>query len=129
MRRATIAFLTIFILAGHAAWSQEGKKEVPPDEIKDPADKKKSGKKGPAKDGDDKDADSGPKESPRLQKLKTLSYDRRPSAILRAWSTPPVEPAAQTEPDKSPDKSADKAKGKDKDKKNDPLVAELAALQ
>ncbi|MBS0266393.1 MAG: hypothetical protein JSS02_30965, partial [Planctomycetes bacterium] len=27
--------------------------------------------------------------SPRLQRLKTLIYDRRPTAILKAWSTPP----------------------------------------
>lgn len=28
----------------------------------------------------------GPKESPRLVKLKALTYDRRPSAVLRAWA-------------------------------------------
>jgi hypothetical protein len=29
-----------------------------------------------------------PAETPRLKRLKTLTYDRRPSAILRAWSVP-----------------------------------------
>lgn len=28
----------------------------------------------------------GPKESPRLVKLKSLTYDRRPSAVLKAWA-------------------------------------------
>jgi hypothetical protein len=31
-------------------------------------------------------------DSPRLTKLKTLTYDRRPSAILRAWSEPAEKP-------------------------------------
>jgi len=32
------------------------------------------------------------KSTPRLEKLKKLEYDRRPSAILAAWSTPPKAP-------------------------------------
>jgi hypothetical protein len=31
-------------------------------------------------------------ESPRLTRLKTLTYDRRPSAILKAWSEPAEKP-------------------------------------
>ena len=37
-------------------------------------------------------ATSEPAESPRLTRLKTLPYDRRPSAILRAWSEPADKP-------------------------------------
>ena len=33
-----------------------------------------------------KDEKPGPKESQRMTKLKQLTYDRRPSAILKAWS-------------------------------------------
>ena len=54
-----------------------------------------------------------PKESPRLQKLKHLTFDRRPSAILRAWAPqPPVVKSDAT-----------------KDKKDDPLATELSAFQ
>src|SRR5260221_17629 len=40
------------------------------------------------------EATSG-KSTPRLEKLKKLEYDRRPSAILAAWSTPPKPPEAE----------------------------------
>ncbi|MFT5289853.1 MAG: hypothetical protein ACI82F_001924, partial [Planctomycetota bacterium] len=35
---------------------------------------------------------AGAAADPRLQQLMSLIYDRRPSVILKAWSTPPVEP-------------------------------------
>src|SRR5437763_4575704 len=44
------------------------------------------------------------KESPRLQRLKQLTFDRRPSSILKAWAGPPGPekagsgPAAPTDP-------------------------------
>ncbi len=56
-----------------------------------------------------------PKESPRLQKLKQLTYDRRPSSILKAWAPQPPSPEPK-----------DDAKG---DKKPDPLAEELSAFQ
>ena len=45
-----------------------------------------------------------PKESPRMQKLKQLSFDRRPSAILKAWGAraPPEEPKEKTPSDRKP---------------------------
>jgi hypothetical protein len=55
---------------------------------------------------------TGPaKDTPRLQKLRQLTYDRRPSAILKAWAPQPLP------------------KKTDKDKKPDPLDEELAVLQ
>lgn len=41
------------------------------------------------------------KPTPRSEKLKKLEYDRRPSAILAAWSTPPKPPEADKEEVKS----------------------------
>jgi len=37
-------------------------------------------------------------DSPRLARLKTLTYDRRASAILKAWSEPEDAPAAESNP-------------------------------
>jgi hypothetical protein len=51
------------------------------------------------------------KESPRLQKLKQLTYDRRPSSILRAWAP---KPPPQPKPDAP---------------KPDPVDKEMEALQ
>ncbi len=43
---------------------------------------------------------AGPKASPRQQRLQKLAYDRRPSAILKAWSglTKPKEPEPEAVP-------------------------------
>src|SRR5437016_5745642 len=35
-----------------------------------------------------------PQENQRLNRLKAMSYDRRPSAILKAWSTPNKDASA-----------------------------------
>lgn len=45
-------------------------------------------------------APAGPAESPRLTRLKTLSFDRRPSAVLKAWAPQPKEtkPAVKKDP-------------------------------
>jgi hypothetical protein len=41
---------------------------------------------------------AAPKENPRLQKLRQQQFDRRPSAILKAWAPPPPdEPQAQAD--------------------------------
>jgi len=37
--------------------------------------------------------------TPRQEKLKALEYDRRPSAILAAWSTPPKPPEPEPPPE------------------------------
>jgi hypothetical protein len=63
----------------------------------------------------------GPKESPRMQKLKQLSFDRRPSAILKAWAPAPPEEPKEKKKEKTPSKAA-KAKP-------DPLDAEMKALE
>jgi hypothetical protein len=46
------------------------------------------------------DAKPAEKPTPRSEKLKKLEYDRRPSAILAAWSTPPKPP--ETQPKEQP---------------------------
>jgi hypothetical protein len=44
----------------------------------------------------DPKAEEANKKAQRLQKIQQLPFDRRPSAILKAWSTPPgAEPAAE----------------------------------
>lgn len=60
-----------------------------------------------------------PQESPRLQKLKQLQFDRRPSTILKAWSKPPGKDDEE-EPKAPP--------GQPKPKK-DPIDEELAAFR
>ncbi|MBI2823738.1 MAG: hypothetical protein HYX69_03490 [Planctomycetia bacterium] len=54
-------------------------------------------------------------ESERLKRLKTLTYDRRPSAILRAWSTPPDADAEEKKDEKKEEKKP--AEGKPADAK------------
>jgi hypothetical protein len=78
---------------------------------------------------------SGPKETPRMTRLKSLSFDRRPSAVLKAWAPKPEpkkedakdkkEPdAKEADPKEADPKEADpKAKGK---KAPDPKAAEEA---
>jgi len=56
-----------------------------------------------------------PKESPRLKKLQQLQFDRRPSAILKAWSAPPPR-VSETADLPGPVANAEK----------DPIDAELA---
>ena len=40
---------------------------------------------------DGKDGSAAPKESPRLTRLKQLAFDRRPSAVLKAWAPKPKD--------------------------------------
>ena len=40
---------------------------------------------------DGKDGSAAPKESPRMTRLKQLAFDRRPSAILKAWAPKPKD--------------------------------------
>lgn len=42
-------------------------------------------------------------ETPRLQKLRALVYDRRPSSILKAWATPPAPASDAASPTPTPD--------------------------
>jgi len=53
-------------------------------------------------------ATTSAKSSARLEKLKKLEFDRRPSAILTAWSTPPKPKDAKSD-DKDNDKKPDSA--------------------
>ena len=52
----------------------------------------------------------GAKESPRLAKLKQLQFDRRPSAVLKAWApAPKKDPKDDAAPKKDPkDEALDK---------------------
>jgi hypothetical protein len=63
----------------------------------------------PAPDAPGADA---PKEkpTPRSEKLKKLEYDRRPSAILAAWSTPPKPPEAEKPPEAAKPSAPDEEK-------------------
>jgi hypothetical protein len=64
-----------------------------------------------------------PPKSKRQERLEKLTYDRRPSAILKTWApAPPKEPE---------DKAKGKGKGKAQAKpaKPDPLDVEMTALQ
>ena len=97
----------------------------------------KAGKADPAKPGDPKTKVAEkpvekPKASARLTQLKTLTFDRRPSAVLKTWSAPPpdpnapapklvVAPAGQTQPEGA----APALKPEDAKK----LADELAAFQ
>jgi hypothetical protein len=99
------ALVLLFALA-QPPHAQEKKTAAPPPA---PPPGEKTEKNEPsAKQPEKKDE---PKESPRLQKLKQLSYDRRPSATLKAWSTPLAKP---------------ETKGKEKP---DPIDLELALLR
>ncbi|MBI1901022.1 MAG: hypothetical protein HYS13_07920 [Planctomycetia bacterium] len=62
----------------------------------------------------DAQAAAAAEESPRLQKLKQLQFDRRPSAVLKAWAPPSAEPATSADPAAT---------------KKDPLDEELAQFQ
>ena len=60
------------------------------------------------------------KSTPRLEKLKKLEYDRRPSAILAAWSTPPKPP----EEEKKEEEKKEEEK-KEEEKKEEEKPAEV----
>ena len=52
------------------------------------------------------------KPSPRLEKLKKLEFDRRPSAMLAAWSTPPKTEDAKSDAAKTESKAEVKTEAK-----------------
>jgi hypothetical protein len=94
-----------------------------------PAQKNVPAPKAPGGEQPDKDVDpdgkgakdaKGPKESPRMQKLKQLSFDRRPSAIFKAWSKGSLQ---------VPDKKEDSTEKEKQDPATQKLEAELAELQ
>ncbi|WP_435015405.1 hypothetical protein TA3x_002943 [Tundrisphaera sp. TA3] len=72
---------------------------------------------------DEKPKDEGNKATARLQKIQQLTFDRRPSAILKAWSTPAEEPVKKQEPASPP------AEGKAESAPPDPFDAELATFR
>jgi hypothetical protein len=59
----------------------------------------------------------------RLQKIQQLTFDRRPSEILKAWSHP------ESEPEKKPEEPPEPAPGEAKPPEPDPFDAELKAFQ
>lgn len=69
--------------------------------------------------------DEGPKETPRMTRLKALTFDRRPSAILQAWAPKP-EPKKD---DADKDKQKDAKGAKKPDPKEAELTKELTAFQ
>lgn len=95
---------------------------------KDAADKK--GKEGTStKPGEPAEAKEEPKPNPKLTKFKQLTFDRRPSNILKVWNevnSPPRPPAEKTEAEKEAEKKAG-AQTKDgkKEAKKDPLDDEM----
>jgi hypothetical protein len=44
------------------------------------------------------DAEAAQKKAMRLQKIQQANFDRKPSAILKLWATPPEEAAAASDP-------------------------------
>src|SRR5262249_20584480 len=103
MRRLGLFCLVSLSLLLTQAVGQEKEPEGPP-VARGKAGGKKGGPDGPGK-GPDKDT---PKESPRMQRLKQLSFDRRPSAILKAWAPqpPPVEKKIEKKDGKEPSRNA-----------------------
>jgi hypothetical protein len=96
---------------------------TPDSQIKD----KDGGKKSSPSDNDqdDKGGDAkGKKENSRLQRLKSLNFDRRPSTILKAWSSVPEAP--KSDESKKGDTQKQEAK---KDTQNDALDLEMTAIQ
>src|SRR5262245_43327807 len=71
---------------------------------------------------DDKDEKDEKKESPRMQKLRTATYTRKPSAILKAWSKSDA-------PDPNKEEKKDDKKDAKETKAPDPVDLEIAALQ
>jgi hypothetical protein len=81
MRRPSFLSLVLLCLAAGSSTPQEPGKKLP----------------GKPRPPDAKAPDKlEPKESPRLQKLKQLSFDRRPSTILKAWAPQPPKRDAKT---------------------------------
>src|ERR1043165_7366363 len=73
----------------------------------------------------------GPKETPRMTRLKSLNFDRRPSSILKAWAPEPKKDK-KPEPPKTPDPKTSDPKNpeaKAPDPKAAELEKELAAFQ
>lgn len=64
----------------------------------------------------DKDGDEKPKDSPRLKLLAKLVFDRRPSEILKAWSTP-LEDKPEVPPDPEAEKAAEEKRKAEEEKR------------
>jgi hypothetical protein len=91
MRSPLLAAVLLFAALGATAFQ-------PPDIIDDddfPPPGVKAVRPGPppgAKDGGPGGGDGGSRgEAPRMARLKQLTFDRRPSAILKAWAPPPKD--------------------------------------
>jgi len=70
------------------------------------------------------------KPNPKLEKFKQLTFDRRPSNILKVWNEsqyPPRPPAEEEDPDKGA-KKADKD-GKKSEVKKDPIDEEIRVFR
>lgn len=74
--------------------------------------------------GDAAKAQEAQKDQARMQKIQQLTFDRRPSAILKAWSRPEGEPE-----EKKPEEPVERAPGEAKPAEPDPFDAELKAFQ
>ncbi|HEY1188834.1 MAG TPA: hypothetical protein VGE74_14360, partial [Gemmata sp.] len=122
--KTTFAFSLLALAAGTTAYAQPpvappprvaGKAAQPVEPVEP------GGPNGPGKDKKD-----GPKETPRMTRLKALGFDRRPSSILKAWAPQP-EPKKVPEGPKAPDPKSPEAKAPDP--KAAELEKELAAFQ
>ncbi|HEX4609860.1 MAG TPA: hypothetical protein VH092_16810 [Urbifossiella sp.] len=117
--RKSLAFTLLVLAAGVGVHAQPPVAPPPRPAGTPPVASAESPAKGDKADPDGKD---GPKETPRMARLKSLSFDRRPSAILKAWAPKTeVKKAATPEP---PEKGA-----KAPDPKAAELAKEIAAFQ
>ncbi|MBI5362800.1 MAG: hypothetical protein HZA53_06445 [Planctomycetes bacterium] len=73
------------------------------------------------------DAKAPKKPTPRQEKLAKLEYDRRPSSILKAWSTPPKPPEEPKKDEAQPVEAAPAAPAEPNAAPPDPEAAKKAA--
>lgn len=119
--KQTFAFTLLALAAGMTAYAQLPV-APPPRVAGQPA--KPSEPAGP--NGPEAGKKDGPKETPRMTRLKSLTFDRRPSSILKAWAPEPKKDP-KPEPPKTPDPKAPEAKAPDP--KAAELEKEIAAFQ
>lgn len=119
--KKTFAFTLLALAAGMTAYAQLP--VAPPPRV---AGKPAQPVEPVGPDGPGAGKKDGPKETPRMTRLKSLSFDRRPSSILKAWAPEPKKDT-KPEPPKTPDPKNPEAKAPDP--KAAELEKELAAFQ
>jgi hypothetical protein len=125
--RKSLAFTLLVLTAGVGAYAQPPVAPAPrPAGV--PLAVTPDGPAGEPGKGDKGEKD-GPKETPRMTRLKSLTFDRRPSSILKAWAPKPeAKKAATPEPPEKGAKTPD-PKAEELAKKAEELTKEIAAFQ